>query len=192
MAEESEVIIDPEVEAAVIKRGETCVITTLSRTALGLQLRVKAHRAVELFMQGLASPELPPVEVSLADRYWVTLAGKPPLMAYRIATPLPSVTNPITGGSLFTLDRLSRPLLDNDPDSPGSGRERDMPVNLSYLRLIGISDSQGVCFNVRGVYSLDALRMLQERIAYAQQQFYINYIRPINLSVIVSTQEVQL
>lgn len=191
MAGESEALLDPEAEAAVVKRGETCIITTLSRTALGLQVRVKTHPCVELFMRGLAAPEQPPLEVALQDRYWVTPANKPPLMAYRLASPMPSIVNPATGLNLFTLDRLSRPLLDGGADHEGS-RERDLPVNLSYLRLCGISDSAGQVFNVRGVYSLDALRQLQERIAYAQQQFYINYIRPVNLSVIVSTQEIQL
>lgn len=180
-----EVVLDPDVEAIVVKRGETCIITSLSRTALGLQLRVKAHPAVEMFMRGLADPDAPPVEVSLTDRYWVAPEGKPALMAYRLPTPMPSVTNPSTGGALFQLDKLSRPLLDGE-------RERDTPVNLSFLRLIGISEGMGVAFNIRGVYSLDALRTLQERISEAQRQFYINYIRPINLHVIVSTQEVQL
>lgn len=181
---------DLELEAAVVKRGETCVITTLSRTALGLSLRVKAHPAVELFMRGLAAPDSPPVEVSLADRYWVPINSKSTLLAYRLGAPMPIVVNPNTGQPLFTLDRLARPLLD-DTDSEGRPRG-DVPVNLSYLRLIGISEGAGVVFNVRGVYSLDALRNLQDKIAYAQQQFYINYIRPVNLSVIVSTQEVQL
>lgn len=181
--------IDVELEAAVVKRGETCVITTLSRTALGLSLRVKAHPALELFMRGLASPDAPPVEVSLTDRYWVS-ATKQPLLAYRLGTPLPSIINPATGAPFFTLDRLSRPLLD-DTDSEGRSRG-DVPINLSYLRLIGISEGAGVVFHIRGVYSLDALRTIQEKLVDAQQQFYINYIRPVNLSVIVSTQEVQL
>lgn len=189
MADEIETTLDPEVEAAVVKRGETCVITTLSRTALGLQLRVKAHAALELFMRGLSVPDQPPIEVALQDRYWVPPTGKPPLMAYRMSGPLPTLTNPLTGMPMFTLERLARPLLD---DGDGGGRDRDLPVNLSYLRLIGISESQGIAFNIRGVYSLDALRNLQERISYAQQQFYVNYIRPVNLSVIVQTQEVQL
>lgn len=191
MADEIETTLDPEVEAAVVKRGETCVITTLSRTALGLQLRVKAHAALELFMRGLSVPDQPPIEVALQDRYWVPPAGKPPLMAYRLSGPLPTLTNPLTGGPMFTLERLARPLLDDGAGDDGP-RGRDLPVNLSYLRLIGISEGMGIAFNIRGVYSLDALRMLQERISYAQQQFYVNYIRPVNLSVIVQTQEVQL
>lgn len=181
---------DLELEAAVVKRGETCVITTLSRSALGLSLRVKAHAAVELFMRGLAPPDSPPVEVSLADRYWVPQKAAQPLLAYRLGAPMPAIINPMTGSPLFNLDRLSRPILD-DIDSEGRSRG-DVPVNLSFLRLIGISEGPGVVFNVRGVYSLDALRAMQDKISYAQQQFYINYIRPVNLSVIVSTQEVQL
>lgn len=180
---------DPELEAAVVKRGETCIITTLSRTALGLSLRVKTHPAVELFMRGLAPADAPPVEVGIVDRYWVPTT-KQPFLAYRMGIALSPIINPATGGPLFTLDRLARPLLD-DVDSDGRARS-DLPVNLSYLRLIGISEGAGVVFNIRGVYSLDALRTLQDRIAIAQQQFYVNYIRPVNLSVIVSTQEIQL
>lgn len=178
-----------EGEAAVIKRGETCLITTFSRTALGLGIRVKAHAAVELFMRGLAEPDAPPIEVSVVDRYWVPTSTKNPLLAYRISQALPSMVQP-SGYPLFTLDRLGRPLLD-DREADGPSNARDTPVNLSYLRLIGISEGAGVTFNLKGVYSLEELRKMEERVAHAQQQFYINYIRPVNLSVIISTQEVQ-
>lgn len=179
-------------DATVVKRGETCIITSLRRSALGLSLTVKAHPAVELFMRGLSPADTPPVEVALSDRYWSIPAGKPPLLAYKIGTPIPPFINPSTGLHLFTLNNLSRPLLDAGRDSEGGHNERDLPVNLSYLRLVGISEGVGVTFNVRGVYSLDALRVMQEKISVAQQQFYIHYIRPINLSVIVQTQEVQM
>jgi hypothetical protein len=176
---------DEVLESEVVKNGETCLITTIARTALGLQVRVKAHPAVELFMRGLTSPDSPPVEVNVVDRYWVGDKGTP-LLAYRLSTPIEPVKG-LDGGPLFTLDRLSRPLLDTDEE-----RGKYNVVNLSYLRLIGISEGAGVTFNVKGVYSLSVLRQLQEKIAEAQRQFYINYIRPVNVSVIVSTQEVQL
>lgn len=181
-----ELIVEGEATAAVVKRGETCIITTLSRTALGLSMRVKTHPAVELFMRGLAAEDATPMEVALSDRYWVPI-GKQPLLAYRLAQILPPVINPVTGGPLFALDRLSRPLIDTE-----DGRLGDVPVNLSFLRLIGISEGAGVSFQIRGVHSLDSLRLMQDRLQHAQQQFYINYIRPVNLSVITSTQEIQL
>lgn len=166
-----------ELEAAVIKRGETCIITELRRNALGLQLRVKTHPAVELFMRGLSDPSGSPLDVTVSDRYWEPQKGQS-LLAYRFAQPF------IPTGD-YTLEALGRPLI--EPEDRNSGH-----INLSFLRLIGISEGAGISFALKGVYSLDALRRMQDRLTYSQQQFYINYIRPVNCSVIVSSQEVQL
>lgn len=179
----------PDLDAAVVKRGETVIITTLSRSARGLTVRCKAHPNVELFMKGLSEPDTPPVEVGVADRYWLPPPGsKTPLLAYRLSQNLESPRG-VSGAPLFVFDKLARPLIDQEGDEMP---HRDQPVNLSYLRLVGISEGMGVTFDIRGIYDLTLLESMLEKIKHAQQQFYVQYIRPVNLSVIVSTHEVQL
>jgi hypothetical protein len=60
---------------------------------------------------------------------------------------------------------------------------------MSFLRLAGTSEGNGVTFGVKGVYSLESLRNLRDKISASARQLYIEYLRPVDLTVTVSTQE---
>ena len=62
-------------------------------------------------------------------------------------------------------------------------------VNMAFLRLVGISNEGGVTFIVPGVHTLDALRTLKNNIATAAQRLYSEYIRPVDLTIELTTQE---
>jgi hypothetical protein len=180
--------------ASVVKSGETHIWVMLSRSGRkqgdpadwkgGTRVTVRATTRVEEFMQNLGAGEV--VDVATIGRYWQPIGGIP-LNAY-VTQPF----NPhfqIDDGSFITLDRLGHPLILPSPDGQ---QDRHSTVNLSFLRLRGISEGLGVTFGIKGVYSLDELRKVKDRISAASRRFYVDYLRPVDLLVTVSTQEVQL
>ncbi len=166
--------VDAPIEATVIKRGETCVQVTLHRDHKGLMVQVKAHKAVEDFMRTASNGEVQRVDA--AGRGWRELAGEKPLEFYHF-------TKPATERDGFTLGNIGKPLVETDAS---------LPVNLSFLRLRGISEGAGVRFTIPGVFGADIARATRDRIATAARRFYQDYLRPMDLTVTVSTQEIQL
>lgn len=166
--------------ATLMKRGEICIQTTLSRTYLGLTLNVKVHPRVEEFIRGLGTGT--PEDAKRYGRYWSSVDKDKVLTVYDLTQTLGSV--PIGGGNYFRLDRIAQPLFESGEGNPNHGS-----VNLSFLRLVGASEGSGVSFRVNGVHTLDAIRQMRDKIGEAAQSFYINYLKPVNLDVQISTQE---
>lgn len=172
--------------ASVIKRGETCIYTGLHRSLIGLTISVKTVPGVEEFMRRLGGGET--VEVNAFGRYWLPewalsippLPTGPPLMAYSV---VPLEIMRTDDGPTITIDRLGQPFLHTV--------DRTEFINLSFLRLVGISEGAGVTFGMKGVYSLDGLRKLKDKLAVAERKFYLEYLRPIDLNVFINTTEVQ-
>ena len=163
--------------AAVIKRGETCIETVFHRSFEGLVVDVKVHPGVEAFMRHHGHGETAPVVVN--GRHWSIAPREQPLMAYAYQ-PMELLRS--DDGSYITLDKLGQPLVDTK-----DGRETY--VNLSFLRLVGASEGAGVRFTIAGVYSDKFLRNQRDLIGNAQKKFYIEYLRPIDLRVTISTAE---
>ena len=172
----------------VIKRGETSLTVSLVRSGGGLTVSVKAHPAVEAFMRGLGSGEL--VNVRAAGPYWrpVSRDGLPELQVYAMNEAIPNLT--LDSQNICGVSRPSQPMIEVHTD-PGSGRIRSN-INLSFLRLAGISEDAGVTFAVRGVHTYEALTKMREQIGEAYKLFYRTYMKPIKMDVIVSTQETSL
>lgn len=177
-------------EFSLIKKGETCVQVGLSRGLknTGLIISARAHSRVESFFEELAPPETPTGDARVGGRNWHPVGSSTTLRAYQFlpdggldrAFPLPE------GGRTrlaYRLNRLGQPLLELDPSS---GME---VVNLSFLRLVGISSAEGVTFSTRGVYGESSIRKLAEAIREASKSFYINFLKPIGVMVMVSTQD---
>jgi len=162
--------------ATVTKGGEQCIYVSLQRTAVGLTVGVKAHPRVEEFMKTIG--DLGVSEVGLISRTWTPVVKTETLKAYLSRTELPlSQTETVP----YTIDAIGKPLkLDNGK------------INLSFLRLVGISEGPGVSFVVKGVYSLENIRDIRERIGKSAKAFYIEYLRPIDISISISTMEMQL
>lgn len=190
MADEIEVVH----VAQVTKGGRTPITATLSRNRLGTSLRVQALPEVEEFMRGLSHGREGGghIDVKTMGRFWEPLerlASNPktfaPLVAYRQDVPLEAIS---IGDLKITLDGLGQPITSRDMDMD---RYRTA-LNLSFLRLVGISEGAGVRFGVHGVYSFDELLKMHDQIAKGLRTFYIHYMRPVDLTVQISTQVLAL
>lgn len=170
--------------AEVIKRGETCIQVTLHRNSTGLSVSTNVHPRVEEFFKALSgnSPEL--LDVGAYGRHWVPTKNGGVLKAYNTQR-LESGTFMMDDGSVFNIENLGVPLLSKNDN----GRDN---LNLGFLKLVGTSEGTGVTFEVKGVYSLEQLRKLRDKISVAAKMLYIAYMRPVDLTVQISTQELQL
>ena len=161
-----------------IKSGEMCMRTAFSRTEKGLKLTFKAHPRVEEFFRNLSASD--PSPVLLTGRHWEIVESGQELLAYEDMELFRGVQ--VGNAQLNQTGRLD---LVGGPLRDSSGI-----VNLSYFRLVGISQGNGVSFLVRGVWSLAYLERQRSAIRKLQQNFYISYIRPTDLSTTLSSQEI--
>lgn len=176
----------------IIKQGEVSFSASLLRTGKGLRVEVHAHPDVEDFMSTMGGGRV--AEVKTMGRYWEphhTSAAS--LSVYSI------ISGPglmiAEDGTPFRIDRPGGPLLDTsgDGDSPPhyDTNGRALPqLNLSFLRLVGISRG-GVSFYMKGgVYTNEEVRTVGSKIGLAYKRFYSTYMSPMMFNVVVSTQEV--
>ena len=194
MSDLSEILV-PDASLEVIKRGETSLTMTLHRSAGGLTLMVKAHPQIETFMRGLGTGEQ--IDVKACGPVWRPISkrddsGAPlnprPLMIYNQTIPVEPIT--IATGDVANINRPGQMIIEpyNDGISPG----RKQLVNLSFLRIVGISEGAGVAFTVRGVHTYEAVNRMREQIGEAYKVFYRTYMKPIRMDIVVSTQEVPI
>lgn len=163
------------------KSGESRILTSLRRSPLsGLIVTIWARTEVEDFMRSLGSGEM--LDVQVLERYWQpagTEKQSKKLYVYDLAQDL---------GPLASGDGLS-PRLDL-PGQPLMGEKEKYnthTLNISFLRLVGISEPGGVSFAVSGVYSREAIDRLGELIKRATQHFYREFLKPYKLVVGVYT-----
>lgn len=169
------------VSGEVIKHGESCVRWLLNRTTHGLKIQCKAHPCVEDFMRSIGGGEK--VDPQVVGRHWVQLAGQP-LMAYVI----PTLASP-QNGPPSTLEALGQPLLlnastDNDGRTlrmPGEKAPKADTINISFLRMVGVSEGIGIAVGVKGVYSTSQLIKLRDQLVTATRAFYIEYLQELDL-----------
>lgn len=162
--------------ASVIKNEETCIQIQLMRGPQGLTVVTKVHPRVEEFMR--QSNKNQKVDLGAVSRLWLPTQKDKPLLAWngeRLGQ------HPSPDGSFnFTLDQLGQPLY------------REGLINLSFLRLVGISEDAGIGFCLKGVHSIEALRDIKEKIAVASRKFYVEFLRPVDMSIRVSSMELRL
>lgn len=181
----------------IVKGGESVIRLSLVRSARGLLVNVKAHPAVEEFFRSNAihSGATAPTthDVAVLGRFWQRARPRDgsdatPLQAYDRVVAIPVV---LGGDSVdvANVDRLGQPLL--EPYNHPSGRP-SKNVNLSFLRLVGISEPEGVTFYIRGVYSIDLVRETKDKLAEGVKRFYASYLKPVEMHVSCVTQEVAL
>lgn len=145
----------------VIKQGELCVQVLISRTSLGLQLTARAHPSIEAMFRTDAK-----FPIERAGKSWLHIGDKP-LEFYSGSL---SDTLTVDGPDGFRLDLLGRNF---DPVN-------DAMTNLSFLRLVGISNPEGVTFGVKGVFSLAATKELRDRIGASTKRFYAEFLKPVD------------
>ena len=171
--------------ATLNKGGETVVEVRFRRNVAGLLINARTVRAIEDFMQGLGDGST--VDVRTAGRLWVPTTSTP-LMAYSMSNGFPGEHN-----NIFRLDQLGRNIIVASREGEPFLSSTNEPVaNLSFLRLVGISEGAGVQFGVKGVYSLDTVVTMRDQVIEASRRLYIAYLKPIDfcVQVNVSTQEI--
>jgi hypothetical protein len=164
----------PENEVAVVKGGETCIMISLQRTAAGLSVNTKVHSRVEEFMR--INNQDNKVDVRTMTRNWKSQGDKP-LYAYIGGERFGNIA---LGEGAYNIDQIGGNLM-----LPNN------TLNMSFLRLVGISEGAGVTFTIGGVYSNDSLENLKRILQKAARKFYVDYLRPIDVTVTVSTQELR-
>ena len=132
-------------------------------------MEVRTHPAVEDFIRQLGNGTKKALE--MYGKTWSSFPGEAPLEVYHL-------NGPINGANGFRLDNPADVLKDDVGQ-----------LNLSFLRIAGVSSGSGVRFRVRGVYSLPLLERISDEIGSAVKQLYRDYIKTVNLAVVVSTQE---
>lgn len=200
--------VEQSVNASVMKSGEICIRTIIGRSRdhnSGLTLNVWAHPRVEDFIRSLGTGEH--IDVHTIGRHW-----SPPdrekdrkMFVYQLSQDLGELT--CDDKFFYRLDRPGSPLVDSGADDgelavadEDRGRPRSAfksltgraneSLNLSFLRLVGISDQNGVSFNVSGVYQRESIIRLGERIEQASNRFYREFLKPYRLMVTVSTMPI--
>lgn len=181
-------------DANVTKRGgETVLTTSFRRTKGGVRLTIKAHPNVEALFQEWAQNEK--LAVREYGTEWVPTNGK---HLYAWATPKIERLN--AGTFNFNLIEIGRRLISTESREQALRRTAGLStdaiargdLNFSFIRLVGISEPEGVTIELRGAYSLDYLKDLRNRIMQAGRVFYSEYLLPVDLSCHVIAQDTRL
>ena len=163
-------------EIVVVKRGERVLEAKLGRSTKGLRIQAKAHGSIEdLFKSwGSGSREA----VSDYGRHWSSPDGVI-LQAWSIRPDVADQTFRSPSGT-YQLNALGRAVVSAEGE-----------LNMSFLRLVGISEGAGLRIDVTGVFSYQELIALQQKIHDAARQFYVDYLLPVDLTIVMSTEEIR-
>lgn len=186
MAELSELAkAEPAGEIMMIKRGEQTIRVRLFRSPSGLTVTLWTHPAVEEFFRSNQTPDAPPADPSaLHGRYWLAPRGKA-LSVYLTAPTIADFN--LESGDTVSLNRFGTALLEGSSRSASGALIHR--VNMGFLKLVGSSEGEGVKFTVKGVFSDEMVRTMESKIGEACRRFYATYLRPIDLTVMIVTQE---
>jgi hypothetical protein len=171
-------------EVQLAKSGETLVAAVLSRYKALLKLSIKVHPSVEDLFRVWGSNDVSPAQKW--GRQW---EGKGDLLCYNLAQN-PGVLPIDTIGGYFCLDRVGGALLENrtfQGPMPGQNVQAEV-LNMSFLRLVGISEGTGVEFAVKGVHTPQKVKEIAEKIKMAARSIYVIYMKPIDIEVGVYTR----
>lgn len=61
-------------------------------------------------------------------------------------------------------------------------------INLSFLRLVGASEGEGISLNLDTVMSFSALDRITQRMTHAIRSFYIDYLQPAEFESILESK----
>lgn len=182
-------------DVEVVKNGETCMQADLQRSALGLSITVRTLPRVEEFFSNLSGGRT--VDVGTLGRHWINPSkDKKKLLVYTYDEKIPQVHVERAGFS-FRLDKPGQPLtelgLGGEFAAPdlAAGPQVNEVLNLSFLRLAGISDASGVTFAVRGVYTERGVEKLAEKIEQGFSRFYREFLKPYRCIITVSTMPIK-
>lgn len=151
------------------------------RNKVGLILKIKARRDVEDFMRGLADGHRTLVE-AVGDSWYNCNNSGTPLEVYDAAVE--------ARNKLYTMNGVGQPLLVIQDPGRLRAANNEEQVNLSFLKLVGISNSEGVSIGFVGAYSADYVSKVRNALPNVVTQFLRDYLVPITINLqIISRNE---
>lgn len=172
---------DDPIDSSFQKKGSIVLQMSFIRNERGLSISVKSASEVEELLRSWSGGDA--MLSGEYEREW--RAPKDPSgKGLQVWNLIQDPGKLIMTGGFYTLSRPGGKLI--------FAERSQQIVNLSFLRLVGISSGNGVQFEIPGVYSLDFVKDIQGKINQAAKQFYSDYLLPIELSLIIQTQENRL
>jgi hypothetical protein len=174
------------------------IIFGIGRSRTGIVISVEATPEVEgFFATSVAAQQETPTQVGMFGREWIQV-GQTPLEIYPL--PGPTFAGQLAVGyndAYFRLDQPGAPMFLPGPIRAGNANKsalRTVPphptnmvdreassINLTPLRLVGISRPGGVSFKIDGVWSTSDLQAIRDKFQAASATFYLSYLQPVHL-----------
>jgi hypothetical protein len=179
----------------VIGKGERIVDLRFVRVKGGLKVTVQAHPMVEdIFKSWSIDGRTIPAQQH--GRLWRPVEEGDSLEVYNLPPGRIPVT-PLDRTSSYRVDRIGTLIIEGGEPlhrpSEGrldvSGQVDAMTVNIGYLRLKDISRSGGKSFILAGVFSTEGVKEMSEKSMAAIRRLFMDYMRPIDLSITISAKE---
>lgn len=158
----------------ILRSGDKAIATTLRRSPKGLEVTVHLHEAVAEFIRASAGEQHTPLE--LFGRRWLTPAK---LEVYDLPI---SMEGPVLLSNTSAY-RLDRPGNDMFWTEPSSGLK---VVNMSFIRLVGAAQGEGITFCLAGAFDRDDVIWLGQAITEAGNIIYKKYIVPMVISTSIT------
>lgn len=174
--------VDEVMESHLMKSGETYTTIEFIRNGVGLAVHVKSVPMIEEFFRDLGAGEV--TDVAVSGRYWVAGKDIQSFQAYGLLNP-----KDINKADSYRFDRVGHPLIEATTSVDG-GKYVKM-VNLSFLRLRGISEGNGITFFVKGAHSSSGVEEIRDLTQKALANFYVKFLKPFNMSIQIVLQEMR-
>lgn len=143
------------------------------RTYVGITFWIKGLPVLEEFIKSLGTGDVKPL--TSLGRQWVELPGYPNLQIYDVLTSqqdIPGMTIHAPGQAL----RLPSPQIPNA-----------WIYNISFLRIKGISDGDGIRFGLKDIYQKEEAIQIQHEVGAAVKKFCDAYLCPLDMTCAISS-----
>lgn len=159
-------------------QGGIVIHTYLKRVKEGIKVTVQVAPEVEEFFRHWGTGrEIPS-----------TVVGK----AWRAFPVKEDVIEPVRVWEFNPIKDQEASLIDIYGIGKGLTQTPEKPQNISFIRLVGASKPGGVTFVYEDVVSRSGLDVIAQRIQAAGDRFYDQFIRPVNLHVILDKKIARL
>lgn len=163
---------EPFESSEVKKSGVVWAEVNFARAKNGLEIHVKTDERIEEFFKSLAYNGEHD-DIAMYGREWLPAKLGGDLRVYRYEKELSG--NRIS----YTVTRPAEGIENN----------REGVLNLSFLRLVGISSPEGVRFVIAGPYSKDYVSRISKQISTEVRNIIREYIVPVAINFRISSQD---
>ncbi len=174
----------------IVQKGETILNARVVRSSRGLVIKAKAHPCIEEFFRDRAKGQ-EAIAVTNWGRAWTKMPEYPELFIYpdqEANNGVGPFIRHIALGSMDGYYSLTWPGKDLLMDTTGRGTNFDS-INMGFLRCKGISENMGIAFSIKGAFTSSEVNSIAQKIQVAAKRFYLEYLRPVDVQIIMTTQE---